>query len=143
MKTITITPERFLDLAKQAYFGTAQLASQFWIDRAGQVTVTDERTMAMPGMREWFAINRGAGYGHIAKVMRRHFAVAVANDPACPACAAQPRLRRCDECGVSAWITDCGHMAQPRPIAAGRYDGSRIDRDFCSSCASCEMVDDE
>jgi len=41
----------------------------------------------------------------------------------------------CSACGASAQLTDCGHLAQPRPIAAGRADGSDGQHDYCSYCA--------
>jgi hypothetical protein len=58
-----------------------------------------------------------------------------AEGEACPACGAEAEARTCSTCGVSGWIIDCGHYAQPRPIAAGREDGSELDRDFCGDCA--------
>ena len=39
------------------------------------------------------------------------------------------------ECSESAWIIDCAHFPQPRPIAAGRADGSDAGRMFCADCA--------
>ena len=59
----------------------------------------------------------------------------IPDDEECPECGAEPVGRTCVVCRVSAWITDCGHMAQPRPIAAGREDGSDLHRDYCESCA--------
>jgi len=53
----------------------------------------------------------------------------------CPHCGAPARLRTCWECSESAWIIDCAHFPQPRPIAAGRADGSDAGRMFCADCA--------
>jgi hypothetical protein len=53
----------------------------------------------------------------------------------CPECGEPARLRTCSVCGVSQWIIDCGHFDQPRPIAAGRQDGSESYKDFCEDCA--------
>jgi hypothetical protein len=55
-------------------------------------------------------------------------------DTECTRCGAKPRLRTCVECGTKAFITDCGHQTQPRPISAGRADGTEIHRDFCEAC---------
>jgi hypothetical protein len=41
----------------------------------------------------------------------------------------------CDGCGITALIVDCGHQAQPRPLAAGRADGSALHRTYCPACA--------
>jgi len=54
---------------------------------------------------------------------------------ACPHCGEPAKLRRCCVCGTEAWIIDCGHYPQPRPIAAGRADGSDLGRDYCEYCA--------
>jgi hypothetical protein len=53
----------------------------------------------------------------------------------CPECGTKAQLRTCDDCGETAWIIDCGHMSQPRPIAGGRSDGSEGHRTFCEDCA--------
>ena len=53
----------------------------------------------------------------------------------CPHCGEPAKWRVCSECGKGAWIIDCGHMDQPRPIAAGREDGSELYKDFCEDCA--------
>jgi hypothetical protein len=53
----------------------------------------------------------------------------------CPLCNEPARLRTCWECGDSAWIIDCAHFPQPRPIAPGRADGSHPHRMFCDDCA--------
>lgn len=47
----------------------------------------------------------------------------------CETCDVEAVHRTCDDCGESGWIVDCGHRAQPRPIAA---DGSRVVCDACS-----------
>lgn len=54
----------------------------------------------------------------------------------CPECAEPARLRECDDCGRRAWLIDCGHYGQPRPIAAGRRGGRQADRDYCEDCAA-------
>lgn len=38
----------------------------------------------------------------------------------CPDCGRIAELRRCGRCGCEGWIIDCGHYAQPRPLASGR-----------------------
>jgi hypothetical protein len=48
----------------------------------------------------------------------------------CPECGTPARLRTCSVCGgTPAWLIDCGHYAQPRPISAGP-DG----KDYCDEC---------
>jgi hypothetical protein len=59
----------------------------------------------------------------------------IPNDAPCPECGQQPELRACWACHVEAWITDCGHMGQPRPIAPGRISGLDMHRVFCRDCA--------
>lgn len=39
----------------------------------------------------------------------------------CPDCGAVAELKICEVCGVQAWIIDCGHYTQPRPLAADEY----------------------
>ena len=53
----------------------------------------------------------------------------------CAHCEAKAKRRTCSRCGATGIYTDCGHQAQPRPIAAGRVDGSCGTKDFCSECA--------
>ena len=53
----------------------------------------------------------------------------ISNDVACKACGETPERRQCEECGVSAMIVDCGHQAQPRPIAADDHG-----HDYCDDC---------
>jgi hypothetical protein len=53
----------------------------------------------------------------------------------CPVCGTKAELRTCSVCGKKMWVIDCGHMGQPRPIAAGRTDGSETHKDFCEECA--------
>lgn len=55
-------------------------------------------------------------------------------DAECTRCDAKARLRTCHSCGVQAIITDCGHFMQPRPIAAGRSDGTDGHHDYCTDC---------
>lgn len=54
---------------------------------------------------------------------------------ACPECGARAETRTCDGCGRSAVVIDCGHQAQPQPIAAGRADGSDLHHTYCTDCA--------
>lgn len=54
---------------------------------------------------------------------------------ACPHCDEPAVYRTCSACGRSAWVIDCGHYAQPRPISAGRIDGSEGYKLFCDDCA--------
>jgi hypothetical protein len=53
----------------------------------------------------------------------------------CSHCGEPAKERTCSTCGLSAWIIDCGHYPQPRPIAVGRTGGLELHRDFCSACA--------
>ena len=53
----------------------------------------------------------------------------------CPICEEGAVLRTCSVCGKTRWTIDCGHYDQPRPIAAGRVDGSELHNDFCEDCA--------
>ena len=58
------------------------------------------------------------------------------NDPErCPDCNRTGHVRTCNDCGVSAYLVDCGDYAQPRPIASGRVDGSDQGHDYCDDCA--------
>ena len=52
----------------------------------------------------------------------------IRDDEDCGRCGVAAVRRTCDECGVSAMITDCGCQIQPRPIAA---DGRRT---YCDDC---------
>ena len=59
---------------------------------------------------------------------------------ACPSCGEPARLRECCGCGERAWIIDCGHYPQPRPIASGRRDGSHLSSLYCDDCADIETL---
>lgn len=60
----------------------------------------------------------------------------IPDDPEmCDVCGTRAEWRTCDDCGLSARILDCGHMAQPRPIAAGRTDGSDLSHTYCEAHA--------
>lgn len=50
-------------------------------------------------------------------------------EDACPHCEAPSHGVRCERCHAWARIIDCGHMSQPRPIAA---DSSHV---YCDDCA--------
>ena len=52
----------------------------------------------------------------------------IPDDLDCPHCGLRAERRTCEDCGVSAMITDCGHERQPRPISA---DGGH---DYCDAC---------
>lgn len=56
--------------------------------------------------------------------------IEIQDDSDCDAngCGVRALRRQCCACGVSALICDCGHQAQPRPIAA---DGAN---DWCDAC---------
>jgi len=60
----------------------------------------------------------------------------------CPHCGTEAEWRTCSECGRSAWIVDCGCLAQPRPIAAGRADGTDTEHWYCDQCAAKEADND-
>jgi len=53
----------------------------------------------------------------------------------CPSCGTPALIRTCHTCGVAARLIDCGHYWQPRPIAAGRSDGSDGHHDYCTAHA--------
>jgi hypothetical protein len=59
----------------------------------------------------------------------------ICRDSECARCGANPEQRTCCACGVQGIVTDCGHYAQPRPIAAGRVNGTDMQHDYCSACA--------
>lgn len=46
----------------------------------------------------------------------------------CPDCGHEADYRECDECSKAGWVIDCGHYAQPRPIAPLEH------RMFCDDC---------
>lgn len=53
----------------------------------------------------------------------------ITDDTECLSCGEKPTQRTCENCGVSAMITDCGCKEQPRPIAA---DGHH---NYCDECS--------
>ena len=61
----------------------------------------------------------------------------------CAQCHTAPEIRVCTICGARARIIDCGHMAQPRPVAAGGRAGADYSCDSCEeqaeseSCSQC------
>jgi len=57
-------------------------------------------------------------------------------DRACTQCGTPPTFRTCDDCGTTGLITGCAHMDQPRPIDAGRCDGSDLHHTYCADCAT-------
>ena len=57
-------------------------------------------------------------------------------DGACPTCGTRAEFRECESCDASGWIIDCGHFAQPRPLAAAA-DGSG--RCLCDECADAKQ----
>ena len=55
----------------------------------------------------------------------------ICHDTDCTICD-QPAVRLvCVDCGAEGDVCDCGHMEQPRPIAASAHDGRPV-------CAACE-----
>lgn len=50
-------------------------------------------------------------------------------------CGVTAERRVCCACGVSALICDCGHYAQPRPIAANGH------LDWCDACYDVDHTD--
>ena len=50
-------------------------------------------------------------------------------EESCPACGTPRQTYTCDDCGVSAKLIDCGHYAQPRPIA--QDGGGSV---YCDDC---------
>ena len=111
------------------------------VDLAGEY---DGETTALVAVR---CEDPGCGYGYSRSYTVRvmHPDEITADDPAeikgddpgscCPTCGEPAKLRRCCVCGTEAWIIDCGHYSQPRPIAAGRADGSDLQNDYCEYCA--------
>lgn len=59
----------------------------------------------------------------------------IPDDDDCAECGAAAELQMCCACGVTAMITNCGHQFQPRPLAAGRIDGSDGSSTYCTKCA--------
>jgi hypothetical protein len=64
-------------------------------------------------------------------------------DEVCPDCGSASALRQCCACGRQGYVIDCGHYAQPRPLAAGRADGSRLWETYCTACATEALEADE
>ena len=60
----------------------------------------------------------------------------------CVACGIRAVERTCVVCGLTAWIIDCGHKAQPRPLASGRADGSDGQNCYCTDCAEGNLAED-
>ena len=50
----------------------------------------------------------------------------------CPHCGEPARLRECYFCGKREWLIDCGHYAQPRPIAGNGT--ASPNNDVCDDC---------
>lgn len=60
-----------------------------------------------------------------------------APDVRCDYCGIDPSRRTCHRCGATALIVDCGHRAQPRPIAAGLPPGGHdLHLDYCEDCVA-------
>lgn len=53
----------------------------------------------------------------------------------CPDCHEPAVERTCTRCGLTGWVIDCGHQAQPRPLAPGKSDGTSTGRIYCAICA--------
>lgn len=58
----------------------------------------------------------------------------------CPDCGTPAELMTCEVCGKQAWLIDCGHYDQPRPITGGKIDGSDLGHIYCDGCA--EQISD-
>jgi hypothetical protein len=54
----------------------------------------------------------------------------ICRDEACGRCEAPARHLTCADCGAEGIVTDCGHKAQPRPIAAAADNGDPV----CDAC---------
>lgn len=55
----------------------------------------------------------------------------------CEECGAKRQTRKCDDCGRTASVIDCGHHAQPAEIAASKHDLSD------TVCTECEEARDD
>jgi hypothetical protein len=55
----------------------------------------------------------------------------ISDDKDCEVCGASARQLACAVCGSSARMTNCGHLAQPRPIAADETGQA-----LCESCSA-------
>lgn len=54
----------------------------------------------------------------------------ICHDDDCISCDTRARHRRCVDCGADGIVTDCGHHAQPRPLAGSQYGGDAV----CDGC---------
>jgi len=57
----------------------------------------------------------------------------VYRDKPCKSCGEKPVFRVCDRCGKAGWITDCGCLPQPRPLAG--WNG----KTYCEDCFELEV----
>ena len=48
----------------------------------------------------------------------------------CPYCGELRERLACVDCGVEAEVINCGHYAQPQPVAASKHDGDPV----CDEC---------
>jgi hypothetical protein len=55
------------------------------------------------------------------------------DDTDCDHCGSKATRRTCEGCGVTALITDCGHLDQPRPIAPYGIYGHNCSCDDCEA----------
>lgn len=55
----------------------------------------------------------------------------ICHDTDCTLCGARAEHRTCADCGATGIVTDCGHKAQPRPIAGSERNGEPV-------CGECE-----
>ena len=53
----------------------------------------------------------------------------------CPDCDMDAVELECCMCGIGGYVINCGHYAQPRPIAAGRHGGLDMHQTYCCDCA--------
>lgn len=57
-------------------------------------------------------------------------------DVDCDGCGARAERRTCADCGATGTVTDCGHMAQPRPIAGSEIGGDPV----CTFCEDARVL---
>jgi hypothetical protein len=54
----------------------------------------------------------------------------ICHDTDCADCGARAVPLACADCGATGIVTDCGHRAQPRPIAGSAHGGDPV----CEGC---------
>ena len=53
-------------------------------------------------------------------------------DETCEECGARAERLQCAGCGAAGWITNCGHLPQPRPLAVSADGSGDV------TCLACE-----